>query len=247
MCVSYTSLFLSIDGMCPFSHSVCVYARVGNGRMGSRWHREGVRLLDSISKSTRWAFWRPPMYILSSDAIRVHTLIYTHFITHTQVRIQLKIHWSRDDEAMHTHNREIYLDQGNKLLTHTFCVHNAYTYYSYVEWIEVPTTMATTHILYTEDLLYYENDISNARATDSLTLTHSFNFFVSLHWPILLLLISFLSCTQCARFASLHRTMARHKHIHYVCIHIDSFLLLLLWLLLMLLLISLCVHFILAT
>lgn len=40
---------------------------------------------------------------------------------------------------MHTHNnREIYLDQGNKLLTQTFCVYNAQrTYFSYVEWIEV--------------------------------------------------------------------------------------------------------------
>lgn len=89
------------------------------------------------------------------------------------------------------------------------------------------TTTSTTHILDTGDLLYYESDISSAQLNRTLVhsltcLLHSFNFFVSLHWPILLLISLFLSRTQCARFASLHRTMARlgtNTYIMYVCTH----------------------------
>lgn len=149
----------------------------------------------------------------------------THQYTRTHrayTQVQHARQRRRRRSRMHTHNREIYLDQGNKLLTQTFCVYNAHIILVMLSELRYQRQwrrrrqrqqrrQRTFWIRGICCIIMREWYLLSAQLNRSLVhsltcLVHSFNFFVSLHWPILLLLVSFLS--------SLHRTMPRHKHIY---------------------------------
>lgn len=156
-------------------------------------------------------------YDLSSDAIRVHIHTITHpYAPHTKGKKNYRKSVCRAvAEAMHTHNREIYLDQGNKLLTQTFCVLNAHILSEFGHQYHrtaTATMTATTasrnvvHFKRTRDLMYHESEISSAQL--NRTFVPLARLAVTLFQFLCVSLLAHSFCwfyTQCA-----HRTPTQH-------------------------------------